>query len=145
MQITAQINKSHLPITDDTDSTRSLITYITDDVIDEIISFSDDIISELDLLRQQGFKISLDDFGTGYSSMSYLSSLEFDEIKIDRSFITKICSDKKTLLLVRAIVSMAQALESKVVAEGVETTEELDYLQQMGIDSIQGYLYSDKS
>ena len=106
----------------------------------QVVSFSDDIISELDLLRQQGFKISLDDFGTGYSSMSYLSSLEFDEIKIDRSFITKICSDKKTLLLVRAIVSMAQALESKVVAEGVETTEELDYLQQMGIDSIQGYL-----
>ena len=106
----------------------------------QLVNFSDDIISELEQLRQQGFRISLDDFGTGYSSMSYLSSLEFDEIKIDRSFIKKIGNDKKTLLLVRAIVSMAQALDSKVVAEGVETTEQLNCLKDMGIDIIQGYL-----
>lgn len=106
----------------------------------QLINFGGNIISELDQLRQQGFRISLDDFGTGYSSMSYLSSLEFDEIKIDRSFITKMTSDKKTLLLVRAIVSMAQALGSKVVAEGVETTEQFDCLKGTGIDIIQGYL-----
>lgn len=106
----------------------------------QLVSFSDAIISELEQLRLQGFRISLDDFGTGYSSMSYLSSLEFDEIKIDRSFIKKINNDKKTLLLVRAIVSMAQALGSKVVAEGVETTEQLNCLRNMRVDIVQGYL-----
>ncbi|MFT5421126.1 MAG: diguanylate cyclase (GGDEF)-like protein/PAS domain S-box-containing protein [Candidatus Endobugula sp.] len=106
----------------------------------QLVNFSDDVISELEQLRQQGFRISLDDFGTGYSSMSYLSSLEFDEIKIDRSFITKINNDKKALLLVRTIVSMAKALESKVVAEGVETTDQFDCLKDMGVDIIQGYL-----
>lgn len=106
----------------------------------QLVNFNDDIISKLEELRQQGLKISLDDFGTGYSSMSYLSSLGFDEIKIDRSFITNICIDKKAFLLVKAIVSMAQALESKVIAEGVETRDQLDCLKSIGIDTIQGYL-----
>tara|TARA_R110002153_G_scaffold171435_1_gene324239 strand:+ start:21348 stop:23096 length:1749 start_codon:yes stop_codon:yes gene_type:complete len=106
----------------------------------QLVNFSDEIISELEQLREQGFRISLDDFGTGYSAISYLSSIEFDEIKIDRSFIKKIENDKKTLLLVRAMVSMAHALNSKVVGEGVETTEQFDCLKNMGIDIIQGYL-----
>jgi EAL domain-containing protein (putative c-di-GMP-specific phosphodiesterase class I) len=106
----------------------------------QLVNFSDEIISELEQLRKQGFRISLDDFGTGYSAISYLSSLEFDEIKIDRSFIKKIENDKKTLLLVKAMVSMAHALNSKVVGEGVETTEQFDCLKNMGIDIIQGYL-----
>lgn len=118
-------------------SAQSLTLEITEA---QLVNFSDGIISELEQLRQQGFRISLDDFGTGYSSMSYLSSLEFDEIKIDRSFIKKINNDKKTLLLVRAIVSMAQALGSKVVAEGVESTEQLNCLKSLGINIIQGYL-----
>lgn len=106
----------------------------------QLVNFNEDMVSELELLRQQGLRISIDDFGTGYSSMSYLSQLEFDELKIDRSFVAKMSRDKKALLLVRAIVSMAHALESEVVAEGVETTEQLEYLKDMGIEAVQGFL-----
>ena len=106
----------------------------------QLVNFNQDVIAELEQLRKQGIRISLDDFGTGYSAMSYLSSLSFDEIKIDRSFITKIINDKKTLLLARAMVSMAHALESKVVAEGVETSEQLAIVKAIGVDIVQGYL-----
>ncbi|WP_367179826.1 EAL domain-containing protein [uncultured Paraglaciecola sp.] len=119
-------------------SSQSIMLEITEA---QLVKFNDQVTSEIDQLRRQGVRISLDDFGTGYSSMSYLSSLRFDEIKIDRTFITKISTDKKILLLVKAIVSMAQALECKIVVEGVETTEELDCLTNMGIDVLQGYLF----
>lgn len=106
----------------------------------QLVNFSDNMISELEQLRLQGFRVSLDSSGAGYSSMSHLSSLGFDEIKIDRSFINKAKNDKKALLLVRAIVSMAQTLGSKVVAEGVETTEQFNCLRSIGVDVVQGHL-----
>ncbi|MDO6691979.1 EAL domain-containing protein [Aliiglaciecola sp. 3_MG-2023] len=106
----------------------------------QLVNFSEAVLLELEQLRHQGIRISLDDFGTGYSAMSYLSSLEFDEIKIDRSFVCKIVNDKKTALLARAMVSMAHALESDVVAEGVETQEQLTMLKGMRVDIVQGYL-----
>jgi len=81
----------------------------------QLVNFNERMVSELDQLRENGLRISIDDFGTGYSSKSYLSQLNFDELKIDRSFVAKMCGDKKALLLVRTIVSMAHALESEVM------------------------------
>jgi len=89
-----------------------------------------------------GINISMDDFGTGYSSLSYLREFQFDIIKIDRSFIRNITTDSKTEAITIAIIQMAHNLNLKVIAEGVETQEELDFLRQHKCDEIQGYLFS---
>ncbi|NEQ37101.1 MAG: EAL domain-containing protein [Okeania sp. SIO3I5] len=89
-----------------------------------------------------GINISMDDFGTGYSSLSYLREFPFDVIKIDRSFVRNITADSKTGAITIAIIQMAHSLGLKVVAEGVETQEELDFLRQHKCDEIQGYLFS---
>ncbi len=89
-----------------------------------------------------GIKISIDDFGTGYSSLSYLREFPFDVIKIDRSFIRNITTDSKTEAITIAIIQMAHSLNLKVVAEGVETKTELDFLRKHKCDEIQGYLFS---
>ncbi len=89
-----------------------------------------------------GIKISIDDFGTGYSSLSYLREFPFDVIKIDRSFIRNITADSKTEAITIAIIQMAHSLNLRVVAEGVETQAELDFLRKHKCDEIQGYLFS---
>ncbi|MGD1713554.1 putative bifunctional diguanylate cyclase/phosphodiesterase [Dapis sp. BLCC M172] len=89
-----------------------------------------------------GIKISIDDFGTGYSSLSYLREFPFDVIKIDRSFIRNIIADSKTEAITIAIIQMAHSLNLRVVAEGVETQAELDFLRKHKCDEIQGYLFS---
>ena len=89
-----------------------------------------------------GIKISIDDFGTGYSSLSYLREFPFDVIKIDRSFIRNITADSKTEAITIAIIQMAHSLSLKVVAEGVETQAELDFLRKHKCDEMQGYLFS---
>ncbi len=89
-----------------------------------------------------GIKISIDDFGTGYSSLSYLREFPFDVIKIDRSFIRNITEDSKTEAITIAIIQMAHSLNLRVVAEGVETQAELDFLRKHKCDEIQGYLFS---
>ncbi|MGK7920674.1 MAG: putative bifunctional diguanylate cyclase/phosphodiesterase [Trichodesmium sp.] len=89
-----------------------------------------------------GIKMSIDDFGTGYSSLSYLREFPFDVIKIDRSFIRNITEDSKTEAITIAIIQMAHSLNLKVVAEGVETQAELDFLRKHKCDEIQGYLFS---
>ncbi|NET27476.1 bifunctional diguanylate cyclase/phosphodiesterase [Okeania sp. SIO1I7] len=89
-----------------------------------------------------GINISMDDFGTGYSSLSYLREFPFDVIKIDRSFIRNITEDSKTEAITIAIIQMAHNLNLKVVAEGVETQSELDFLRKYDCDEIQGYLFS---
>ncbi|MGD1807647.1 two-component system response regulator [Dapis sp. BLCC M126] len=89
-----------------------------------------------------GIKISIDDFGTGYSSLSYLREFPFDVIKIDRSFIRNITADSKTEAITIAIIQMAHSLNLRVIAEGVETQAELDFLQKHECDEIQGYLFS---
>lgn len=93
-------------------------------------------------LKKLGVHISIDDFGTGYSSMYQLLQLPFDEIKIDRQFVTDIHQDKKKALLVYSILDIAHGLHLNVVAEGVESVMERDLLLQMGCDEIQGYLFS---
>jgi cyclic di-GMP phosphodiesterase Gmr len=98
--------------------------------------------SLMDQFRQLGARICLDDFGTGYSSLSYLSRLPLDVIKLDRSFITGIDSNKSAQALVRSMVAIARALAFSVVAEGVETASEAEFLKHVGIEYAQGYLYA---
>lgn len=93
-------------------------------------------------IREMGVKISIDDFGTGYSSLSYLNRLTISTIKIDRSFIGGIPRDPDNSAIVKAIIKLAQSLELKVVAEGVETQEQLSFLHNLKCDEIQGYLFS---
>jgi len=89
-----------------------------------------------------GIQTAIDDFGTGYSSLDYLRRLHFDTLKIDRSFITDVATDARAGALVQSIIDMAHRLELRVVAEGVETFPQLNFLKQNGCDEIQGYLAS---
>ena len=94
----------------------------------------------LSQLRELGVQISIDDFGTGYSSLSRLSYFPFDKIKIDRSFVINIPDQKDDLDSVRLIISMGKSLHMRIVAEGVETEEQLESLRKLGCDLVQGYL-----
>lgn len=96
----------------------------------------------LEALSDLGLKLSLDDFGTGYSSLSYLKDFPMDYLKIDRSFITHLSHNNVDKKIVMAIIAMAHALQLKVVAEGVETQEQFDILQEIDCDIIQGYFFS---
>ncbi len=99
-------------------------------------------ISEtLTSLKSLGVGFALDDFGTGYSSLNYLRRYPFDTLKIDRSFVSDLTVDPSSRKLISAAISMAHGLHLKVVAEGVETREQLDYLGQQGCDLAQGYLF----
>ncbi|MCF8582409.1 bifunctional diguanylate cyclase/phosphodiesterase, partial [Enterobacter ludwigii] len=98
-------------------------------------------INILKKLRTTGVKISIDDFGTGYSSLSRLSELNFDKIKIDKSFVNSISTKEDALNIVKLIAGMAKSLNMKVIAEGVETEEQLERLQVLGCDLLQGYLF----
>src|SRR5690606_4116509 len=99
-------------------------------------------VKKLVELKQLGFKISIDDFGTGYSSLSYLVRFPLDYLKIDRSFIQHIATLDDKQAIVDAIIQMAHRLQMKVVAEGVETGQQVDLLKSLGCDYIQGYYYS---
>ncbi|MFZ2540194.1 MAG: EAL domain-containing protein, partial [Gallionella sp.] len=101
---------------------------------------SSDSMSLLSLLVKQGMNIVIDDFGTGYSSLSYLINFPVSKIKIDRSFIAKLPTDKNALAVVTAIINLAQSLNLKTVAEGIETPEQLACLTKLGCNLGQGYL-----
>ena len=92
-------------------------------------------------LKAKGVCFSLDDFGTGYSSLSYLKNLPIDKLKIDISFVRNITHEPKNQTIVKTIIALAKGLNMSVLAEGVETFEELEFLRQNGIDLIQGYYY----
>jgi EAL domain-containing protein (putative c-di-GMP-specific phosphodiesterase class I) len=100
------------------------------------------VADELNNLRAVGVTLSLDDFGTGYSSLSYLKRFRFDVLKIDRSFIAGLPDGPDDILLVKAILAMAKGFGLKVVAEGVETQEQLSFVAAQGCDLAQGYLLS---
>ncbi len=96
----------------------------------------------LEKFRELGVNLSIDDFGTGYSSLSYLKQFPVDILKIDKSFIHDITQDKDDAILTNAIIDLAHNFNLKVIAEGVETIRQLNFLKQNGCDMIQGYYYS---
>ena len=99
-------------------------------------------LSLLHRLRALGVSIAMDDFGTGYSSLSYLRCFPFDKIKVDQSFVRELGRSKGSVEIVRAVVGLGQALGMCVLAEGVETPEQLAVLRDEGRDEVQGYLFS---
>jgi diguanylate cyclase (GGDEF)-like protein len=118
---------------------RFLELEITESVIMQNAS---EAIVMLERLGQMGVDISIDDFGTGYSSLSYLKRFSINKLKIDQSFISNISSDKDDAAIVQAIIALAHSLRLRVVAEGVEQQEQLDFLRLVGDDEYQGYLHS---
>jgi diguanylate cyclase (GGDEF)-like protein/PAS domain S-box-containing protein len=97
-------------------------------------------VSILRRLKTLGVRIAMDDFGTGYSSLSYLQSFPFDKIKIDQSFISKVMNNPQSVAIVRAVIGLAHGLNLPVLAEGVETQAQLDFLAAESCDEVQGYL-----
>ena len=97
------------------------------------------VIVQLQQLSDLGVAISIDDFGTGFSSLSYVKRLPVDRLKIDQSFIRDVVSDPSDRAIVAAIVNLAHSLRMEVVAEGVETVEQLEYVRGAGCDAVQGY------
>nr|WP_225893569.1 EAL domain-containing protein [Clostridium botulinum] len=113
---------------------------ITEDEAMEDVDLS---IKTLEALKRHGIKISLDDFGTGYSSLSYVTKLPIDNIKIDKSIIKNIHKDNKSLQIVKSIILMSKSLDINIIAEGVETIEQLEILQELDCDFIQGFYISE--
>jgi len=118
---------------------RRIVVEITESVIMDNINIH---LKTLETLRSLGIKLSVDDFGTGYSSLAYLKRLPLHELKIDRSFLTGINSDDDSAAIVTAIVAMGHQLGLKIVAEGVETIQQLDFLRTHNCDACQGFLFS---
>jgi diguanylate cyclase (GGDEF)-like protein/PAS domain S-box-containing protein len=102
----------------------------------------EDTVVKMNELKLRGVNFSLDDFGTGYSSLQYLKLLPLDQIKIDQSFVRDIASDPNDAAIVQAIIAMTEALGLNVIAEGVETEAQRDFLDKHGCHSFQGYLFS---
>jgi diguanylate cyclase (GGDEF)-like protein/PAS domain S-box-containing protein len=102
----------------------------------------EDSIRKMKELKNLGVKFSMDDFGTGYSSLSYLSHLPIDQLKIDQSFVRDITTDQHDAAIVQTIISMALSLGMEVIAEGVETEEQREFLELRGCQAYQGYLFA---
>ena len=103
---------------------------------------SEQIIETVNKLRGCGFRIEMDDFGSGYSSLNMLTSLPIDALKLDMKFIRGICESEKNERLVGIMIEIARLLEVPVIAEGVETKEQMELLKKLGCDIIQGYYFS---
>jgi diguanylate cyclase (GGDEF)-like protein len=120
-------------------SPNSLTVEITESIAMENIDLT---VSTLNKLSNLGVQVSIDDFGTGYSSLSYLKKFPINNVKIDASFVREMTSDSDDAAITSAIIAMAHQLKLKVIAEGVETEEQLEYLRTHECDSIQGYWFS---
>ncbi len=107
-----------------------------------VMEHSEKSLSVLQSLDSLGISLSTDDFGTGYSSLSYLQRFPFDRLKIDRSFVDKMCGDKKSEAIVKTILMLGENLGIEVVAEGIETESQLEKLQMLGCRLGQGYHFS---
>jgi diguanylate cyclase (GGDEF)-like protein/PAS domain S-box-containing protein len=106
-----------------------------------IMEYVEENIVILEKLHQMGVKLSVDDFGTGYSSMSYLKRFPIDKLKIDQSFVKDIVIDSDDAAIVKAVTRLGQSLNLKVIAEGVETKDQLQFLRDIGCDEMQGYFF----
>ena len=93
-------------------------------------------------LKNAGLLLFLDDFGTGYSSLTYIKRFQFDGIKIDREFVSGLPNCKQSIALVQGVLTIAALLDMEVVAEGVETAEQVNFLRQQGCQRLQGYYFS---
>lgn len=103
---------------------------------------SEEILNTLKHIKQLGMTISVDDFGTGYSSMVYLKTFPIDILKIDRFFINDVLTSSQDAAIVKAVIAMAHSMNIKVIAEGIESTEQFELLKSMGCDYGQGFLFS---
>ena len=106
-----------------------------------LIEDIDGTIETLNTLKSLGISLSIDDFGTGYSSLSYLKRFPIDQLKIDKSFVQDLSSNASDDAIVTAIIAIAQKLDMKVIAEGVETESQADFLKIHQCGLAQGYLY----
>ena len=120
-------------------SPRQLKLELTESMLVEDI---EDVIEKMTELKHHGVRFPLDDFGTGYSSLSYLKRLPLDQLKIDRSFVRDILVDAGSGAIARTIISLSRAMGLSVIAEGVETEEQKEFLGELACDSFQGYLFS---
>jgi len=109
---------------------------------DQIMMNPEEAIEILREISHIGVKIAIDDFGTGYSSLSYLKKLPINKLKIDQSFVRDLPNDDEDSAITKAIIALAQSLNLEIIAEGVETQEQKDFLVQNGCENIQGYFYS---
>jgi EAL domain-containing protein (putative c-di-GMP-specific phosphodiesterase class I) len=106
-----------------------------------LIEHQDTVRELLEQIKQRGVKLSIDDFGTGYSSLGYLKNFPIDALKIDRSFIRDVPHEQDDASIVKTIMALAHTLRLEVVAEGVETDVQLDFLKEIGCEVVQGYLF----
>ena len=118
---------------------RNLKLELTESMLVENI---EDVIAKMTDLKSYGLRFSLDDFGTGYSSLAYLRRLPLDQLKIDQAFVRDILKDASCGAIAQSIVSLSKAMGLSVIAEGVETEEQRDFLTRLGCHSFQGYLFS---
>jgi EAL domain-containing protein (putative c-di-GMP-specific phosphodiesterase class I) len=107
-----------------------------------LLENTEDIIAKMIALKAKGVGFALDDFGTGYSSLSYLKRLPLDQLKIDQSFVQDIVSDSNDAAIANTIVALGQSLGLSVIAEGVETAGQRDFLESSGCHAFQGYFFS---
>lgn len=150
-QISVNVSPKQLMVAEDKfDEWSSQIEEIALNGTDLVIEITEGVLLEsnpivnkrLVKLREKGFQIAIDDFGTGYSSLAYLSHFDIDYLKIDRSFVVNLEHDKSSAALVEAIIVMAHKLEMKVIAEGVETKQQFEIIEELGCDYAQGYYFS---
>jgi EAL domain-containing protein (putative c-di-GMP-specific phosphodiesterase class I) len=118
---------------------RNLKLELTESMLVENI---EEVIAKMTDLKSYGLRFSLDDFGTGYSSLSYLRRLPLDQLKIDQAFVRDILKDASCGAIAQSIISLSNAMGLSVIAEGVETEEQRDFLVGLGCHSFQGYLFS---
>jgi len=117
----------------------SLVVELTESILMDDATGNVEMLAKL---KETGIRLSMDDFGTGYSSLTYLKRFPIDELKIDRAFISGVPAERDSMAIVAAIIAMARALGLKVVAEGVETEEQLKFLRSLRCDAYQGYYCS---
>lgn len=108
----------------------------------DMMKYPEQVIAALKILREMGVRISIDDFGTGYSSLMYLKQLPIDRIKIDKSFVQDITEKSGNTAIIRTIIDLSKNMGLDLIAEGVETEEQLEFLRKQKCDEVQGYIYS---